>query len=92
MLLFKRAIELDPGFASAYGRAALCYVARKVNRWTIDAAQEASEAIRFARLAVDGGKNDAIALSFGGFALAYSLAKSNMAPTWSTVRLLLIRT
>jgi tetratricopeptide (TPR) repeat protein len=31
--LFNRAIELDPDFASAYGRAAHCYVRAKVNGW-----------------------------------------------------------
>src|SRR6202022_3934007 len=31
--LFNSAIELDPDFASAYGRAATCYVAAKTNGW-----------------------------------------------------------
>src|SRR4029434_11144036 len=31
--LFARAIELDPGFASAYGMVAWCYTWRKINGW-----------------------------------------------------------
>ena len=33
---FYKAIELDPGFGSAYGMAAWCYVWRKLNGWVID--------------------------------------------------------
>jgi TolB-like protein/tetratricopeptide (TPR) repeat protein len=69
--LFYKAIELDPGFASAYGMAAWCYIWRKLNGWVIDGAQETSEGARLARRAVELGKDDAVALSRGGHALAW---------------------
>jgi TolB-like protein/class 3 adenylate cyclase len=69
--LFYKAIELDPGFASAYGMAAWCYIWRKLNGWVIDRAQETSEGARLARRAVEVGKDDAVALSRGGHALAW---------------------
>jgi tetratricopeptide (TPR) repeat protein len=69
--LFNKAIEFDPDFSSAYGMAAWCYIRRKGNRWMTDRVKEASEATRLARQAVELGKDDAVALSNGGFALAY---------------------
>jgi tetratricopeptide (TPR) repeat protein len=69
--LFKKAIELDPGFALAYARAAHCFVMRKANGWFTDRAQEVAEAARLARRAADLGRDDAIALSFAGHVLAY---------------------
>jgi adenylate cyclase len=68
---FYKAIELDPDFASAYGMAAWCYVWRKSNRWMTDRVHELAEGARLARQAAELGKNDAVALSRGGFALAY---------------------
>jgi adenylate cyclase len=69
--LFYKAIELDPAFASAYGMAAWCYIWRKLNGWVIDRTQETSEGARLARRAVELGKDDAVALSRGGHALAW---------------------
>jgi adenylate cyclase len=69
--LFKKAIELDPGFALAYARAAHCFVMRKANGWFTDRAREVAEAARLARRAADLGRDDAIALSFAGHVLAY---------------------
>ena len=69
--LFYRAIELDPDFASAYGMAAWCYAQRKMNGWVTDRAQEIAETARLARRAAELGKDDAVALCAGGFALAY---------------------
>jgi len=69
--LFNKAIELDPDFASAYGMAAWCYVRRKGSRWIIDRAQETAETARLARRAAELGWDDAVALAWGGFALAY---------------------
>jgi TolB-like protein/class 3 adenylate cyclase len=69
--LFNRAIELDPDFAAAYGRAALCYVIAKINGWISDTANEIAEATRLAQRAVELGKDDAIALGAGGWALAH---------------------
>ena len=69
--LFNRAIELDPDFASAYGMAAWCYVRRKTNGWITDPEEERAQAERFARRAAELGKDDAVALTFGGFSIAY---------------------
>jgi adenylate cyclase len=69
--LFSKAIELDLGFAAAYGMAAWCYIWRKLNGWVIDRAQETSEGARLAWKAVELGKDDAVALSRGGHALAW---------------------
>ncbi|QIG51003.1 adenylate/guanylate cyclase domain-containing protein [Nordella sp. HKS 07] len=68
---FHRAIELDPGFASAYGMAARCYSMRKVCGWVEDAAKEAVEADRLARRASELGKDDAVALAAAGIALGF---------------------
>jgi TolB-like protein len=71
--LFYKAIEIDPRFASAYGMAAWCYIWRKLNGWTVDSAQETCEGARLAKRAVELGKDDALALSRGGHALAWFL-------------------
>jgi tetratricopeptide (TPR) repeat protein len=69
--LFYQAIELDPEFSSAYGMAAWCYVVRKTNGWMRDLVQEVAETKRLARRATDLGRDDAVALCWGGYALAY---------------------
>ncbi len=69
--LFNSAIELDPDFASAYGRAALCYAFAKGNGWFSDTANEIAEVTRLAQRAVELGKDDAFALAAGGYALAF---------------------
>ena len=69
--LFNSAVELDPGFSSAYGMAAYCYVWRKTNGWMTDPVQETSEASRLAFRAVELGSDDAIALCRAGYALGY---------------------
>jgi TolB-like protein len=68
---FRKAIALDPGFASAYGMAAWCLFTRSLNAWMTDRTQEIAEGTRLARCAVDLGKNDAVALARGGHALAH---------------------
>ena len=67
---FRRATELDPNFATAYGMAARCYALRKAGRWMTDPAFEIAEASRLARRAIELGPDDAIALCTAGFALA----------------------
>jgi TolB-like protein/Tfp pilus assembly protein PilF len=66
---FKRAIELDPNFASAYGMAARCYPQRAGSGWVIDRENEIAEAERLARRAAELGSDDAVALCTAGFAL-----------------------
>lgn len=68
---FYRAIELDPDFAAAHGMAARCYVWRKSNGWGASSEQETIEAVRLAQRAIELGKDDAVALGCGGWALAY---------------------
>jgi TolB-like protein/DNA-binding SARP family transcriptional activator len=69
--MFRRAIELDPNFASAYGMAARCYSQRKVSAWVIDRESEIAETTRLARRAADLGRYDAVALAAAGMALGY---------------------
>ena len=69
--LFNSAIEIDPDFASAYGRAAHCYVGAKTNGWISDPANETAEVKRLAQRAVELGKDDAITLANCGFVLVY---------------------
>jgi tetratricopeptide (TPR) repeat protein len=73
--LFYKAIELDPNFAPAYGMAAWCYSWRKMSGWMVDRATEITETARLARQAVDLGKKEAVALSMGGFALAFVIGE-----------------
>jgi TolB-like protein/class 3 adenylate cyclase len=68
--LFYRAVELDPSFASAFGMAAYCHVWRRANGWMIDPARELTEAARLAARAVELGRDDSVALCWGGFAIA----------------------
>jgi TolB-like protein/Tfp pilus assembly protein PilF len=69
--LFHKAIELDPDFASAHAMAAWCYFWRKVNGWMTDRPQEIAEGVRLARRAVELGRDDAVALTRAGHALAH---------------------
>jgi TolB-like protein/class 3 adenylate cyclase len=68
--LFKKAIELDPGFASAYAMAAWCYSVPFFWFWSAGR-EEAREADRLARLAARLGTDDAAALCVAGFVIAY---------------------
>jgi len=67
--LLHKAIELDPRFAAAHGLAAWCYGWRKTQGWTTNLARETAEAVRLARRAVELGKDDALALAWGGYSL-----------------------
>ena len=69
--LFAKAIERDPEFAAAHARAARCYATRMSNGWMADRTKEVVQALALARKAVELGRDDAIALSFGGYVLGY---------------------
>jgi TolB-like protein len=69
--LYHQAIEFDPDFASAYAMAAWCLCWRKINGWMADRPTEMAEGTRLARSAVELGKNDAVALTRSGHALAH---------------------
>ncbi len=71
LALFCRSIRLDPDFASAHAMAAWCYVWRKVNGWAVDRSTEAAEGIALARRAAELGRDDAVALTRSGHALAH---------------------
>jgi TolB-like protein/tetratricopeptide (TPR) repeat protein len=66
---FSRALELDPGYAASSGMAARCYAQRNGFGWVVDRDQERAECQRLARIATTLGRDDAIALAAGGFAL-----------------------
>ncbi|HXE68907.1 MAG TPA: tetratricopeptide repeat protein [Hyphomicrobiaceae bacterium] len=51
--------------------AAWCYVWRKYNGWMLDRAQENMEGAKLARRAVELGRDDAVALGRGGYALGF---------------------
>jgi len=68
--LFAKASDLDADFATPLGAAAFCYVVRKINGW-LNLPQDISEAASLASRAAELGKNDAVALAFGGLALGY---------------------
>jgi TolB-like protein len=89
LLLFYRAIALDPDFASAYGMAAWCYGWRKINRWMIDPKSEIAETERLARRAAKLGQHDAIALSRAAHALSYVVGDLAAAATFVERALLL---
>jgi TolB-like protein/Tfp pilus assembly protein PilF len=67
---FRRAFELDPGFAAAYGMAARCYVQSWAQWLATDPDQSTAEAARLARRAIELGRDDPVALCMAGFALA----------------------
>src|SRR5262249_8249904 len=67
--LFNQAIRYDPDFALAHARAAHCYVYRRVSAWTTDRVSEDAQGVAHARRAIELGRDDAVALSYGGFAL-----------------------
>jgi TolB-like protein/class 3 adenylate cyclase len=69
--MFRRATELDPQFASAYGFAVRCYSQRKANGWPSDRAADVAEATKLAQRAIDLGKGDAVALALAGIGLVW---------------------
>ena len=73
--MFKRAIELDPDFASAYGLAARCYSQRKSHGWMGDHANEIADAEQMVRQVKKLGGGDAVALCSAGFALGHLVGK-----------------
>jgi TolB-like protein/tetratricopeptide (TPR) repeat protein len=79
--MFRKAIEIDPYFASAYGMAVRCYSQRKAGSWTADREQDVAEveqlALRAARLGVD----DAVALCTAGIGLAFVVGETEKGAT-----------
>jgi len=78
LMLFRKAVELDPDFAVAYGMAAQCYIVESQRiGLTADRAAMVAETARLARRAATLGKDDAVALSRAGQALAYVVGEIN---------------
>jgi tetratricopeptide (TPR) repeat protein len=69
--LFRKAIEFDEKFSSAYGMAAWCYVRRRANGWADEGSSEFSEAAQITARAAECGKDDAVALATSGIATGY---------------------
>ena len=69
--LFNKAIKLDPGFAAAYARAALCYTWAKTNGWMSVTPNEIAKVKKLAHRAVELGKDDVIALAASGYVSAF---------------------
>jgi tetratricopeptide (TPR) repeat protein len=68
--LYRKAVELDPDLACAYGMAAWCYAQRNARGWMIDRVEETAEGARLARKALHLGREDPVALCMGAYALA----------------------
>jgi TolB-like protein/tetratricopeptide (TPR) repeat protein len=71
LLLFRRTTELDPDFASAYGMAAWCLYWRKMNSWMANRPREMADGLQLALEALERGKDDPVALTRAGHALAH---------------------
>ena len=69
--MFRKANELDPEFAPAYGMAAYCYIQRNSYGWIGNRQQETIECEASARRAAALAKNDALTLSKAAHAIAY---------------------
>jgi TolB-like protein len=69
--LFRTAFELDPGFAWAYGSAASCYSSRKAFSRAADHKRDVAETAWLVGQVEELGRDDAVALATGGYALAY---------------------
>ncbi|TQI73743.1 TolB-like protein [Bosea sp. AK1] len=65
--LLERAIRLDPGYALAYGNAAMCHHCLFLRAGWQEASRAAS--IHHARLALIHGQDDATALTLAGFSI-----------------------
>src|SRR5262249_5216758 len=69
--LFRRATDLDPNYAAAYGFEVQCVLACLANGWSADPEREITEGVRLARRAVALGMDDPVALAFGAGGLGY---------------------
>ncbi|MBL8705954.1 MAG: winged helix-turn-helix domain-containing protein [Rhodospirillales bacterium] len=67
----RKAFEIDPSFASAYGLGASCYCRSQAFGWMSDRVRDVREATSLARQAADLGRDDAVALAFAGQTLVF---------------------
>ncbi len=89
--LFRTAIDLDPDFASAYALAAACHFWSRFNGWADNSREINAEGARLARLAVELGPDDPVALARGGHALANFVGDLDAAVAWIDRALVLNR-
>jgi adenylate cyclase len=68
---YGNATRLDPQFAAGYAWTVVAYSRRMQSGWMLDEAAERAEAVRCGRRAIELGKDDAVALAAGGFAVAF---------------------
>ena len=80
--LYLRAIELDPNYASAHGRAAVCYARRRAYRWGRLDSPDIAEADRLARRAWALDQNDPVAIGPASMALALGVRDLDTAVTY----------
>src|SRR5262245_53851209 len=69
--LFRRATDLDPNYAAAYGFWVQCVIACLTNGWSADPEREITECVSLARRAVALGMDDPVALACAGGGLGY---------------------
>jgi len=61
--MFKKAIELDPNFSGAMACIGSCHAIRSLQGWMDDPATDGAEAIGYAQMAQERGRNDAEVLA-----------------------------
>ena len=69
--LFRKAIELDPNFASAHSFAAVSYTWAKTNSWISITPNDIAGVKKLAQRAVELEKDDVIALAASGYAQGF---------------------
>jgi TolB-like protein len=74
--LARRALEIDPGYAPAMARLAICQMMRRNRHWIPNEGPESDEGIRMARLAIATTQDDALVLDLAGLVLS-NLAGDN---------------
>jgi TolB-like protein len=74
--LARRALDLDPGYAPAMARLAICQMMRRNRHWIPNDGPESDEGIRMARLAIANAGDDALVLDLAGLVLS-NLAGDN---------------
>jgi TolB-like protein len=82
LTLFRRASELDPDFAAAFGMAAWCHVRRKGSRWVTDPDLEMPETRGLVWKALELARDDAVALASAGYALSYVVGDMEQGATF----------
>jgi hypothetical protein len=79
--MFRKAIEIDPYFASAYGMAVRCCSQRKAGGWAADRGQDVAEVEQLALRAAKLGVDDAVALCAAGIGLAFGVGETENGAT-----------